>query len=404
MLLRTQSDERLVDLTRAGQDGAFEAIVARYRGPLVRYCAAILSEARSEDAVQLAFLRAYDALRSSEGEMQLRAWLYRIAHNTALNELRDGLLDHDQLDATIDRVERPDQAFERHQSLRDVVAAVGMLPTNQRDAIVLREFEGRSYEEIPTELGVTGGSVRMLLNRARTTLRDGATVVAPFGLLTRIPWNGADGAVATRVAELCTAGAGGAMVVKVCATALVTGAVVAGVAVPPGGGPDRAEGFASGEARAALASKGADRERIGRAEPGGRSRAQRDAAAPGLAERRAGGGSVDRGDRGERGGRAGERDGASGDGDARDSGGAGDDDDASAPSSDDDHSGFGGGDSGSGDGGDGGYEAGSSGQGSGDDPTSSGVTSPGRSGDGSGEPVDADSPDAGDPPLAALDE
>ena len=160
-LLLTQSDERLVDLTRAGHEGAFEAIVTRYRQPLLRYCAAILSDERAEDVVQQTLLRAFDALHTSEIEMRLRPWLYRIAHNTALNGLRDRSLRHEQLDETIEDVERPDQAFERHQSLRDVVAAVGMLPTNQRDAIVLREFEGRSYEDIATELGVTGGSVRM---------------------------------------------------------------------------------------------------------------------------------------------------------------------------------------------------------------------------------------------------
>ncbi len=239
-LLRTQSDERLVDLIRAGNDGAFEAVVARYRRQLLRYCSTIVPGDRAEDAVQQTFLRAYDALRASEGEMRLRPWLYRIAHNQSLNALRDRSLSHEELDESIDGVERPDQAFESNERLRDMLAAVSALPERQRDAIVLRELEGRSYDEIAAELGVTGGAVRALLNRARGTLRSGVTALTPFGLLTRIPWatEGGD-AMAARVAEMCGAGAGGAIAVKACATVLVTGAVVGGVATSPDSGmPD----------------------------------------------------------------------------------------------------------------------------------------------------------------------
>src|SRR3954454_18207475 len=84
-VLRTQSDERLVDLVRDGNDRAFEAIVHRYRRPLLRYCGRFLTPPRAEDAVQQAFVNAFGALRSGDGEMNLRAWLYRIAHNSALN-------------------------------------------------------------------------------------------------------------------------------------------------------------------------------------------------------------------------------------------------------------------------------------------------------------------------------
>lgn len=236
-LLRAQSDERLVDLVRAGNDAAFEAIVARYRRPLLRYCSGFMPEARAEDAVQTALVSAFNSLRSSQGEMNLRSWLYRIAHNTALNALRDRALAHEELSEELDGVERPDQAFEKNECLRDVVAALGALPDRQRDAMVLRELEGRSYEAIATELGVTDGSVRQLLNRARNTLRSGMTAVTPFGLIARAPWGAGQGeSVATRVAELCAGGAGAGALTKVCATALVTGAVFGGVAGSPSGG------------------------------------------------------------------------------------------------------------------------------------------------------------------------
>ena len=143
-VLATQSDSRLVDLVRAGYEPAFETIVARYRSALLRYAERFLSRERAEDVVQQSFVSAYEAMLRDTAELNLRPWLYRIAHNTALNGLRDRALGHAELDETIDGVERPDQALERTQGFREVVAAVQALPERQRDAIVLRELEGRS--------------------------------------------------------------------------------------------------------------------------------------------------------------------------------------------------------------------------------------------------------------------
>ena len=109
-VLRTQSDERLVDLVREGNERAFEAIVHRYRRPLLRYCGRFLSPARAEDAVQQAFVNAYNALVGSDAAIQLRPWLYRIAHNAALNVLRQAGADHVEVDEQIDGVETPPQA------------------------------------------------------------------------------------------------------------------------------------------------------------------------------------------------------------------------------------------------------------------------------------------------------
>jgi RNA polymerase sigma factor (sigma-70 family) len=252
-VLSSQSDERLVDLVRAGYEPAFETIVERYRRPLTRYVRGILPGERAEDAVQQSFLNAYEAIRRDDAELKLRPWLYRIAHNTALNGLRDRALAEQPLDERIDGVERPDQAFERRQGLAQVIAAVQELPERQRDAIVLRELEGRSYEEISAALGVTGGAVRQLLHRARNALRTAATAATPVGLLTRIPWAVPAEPVGARVADLCGVGAAegaGALATKVCATALVTGAVIGGVAVGPYGGDDR-RGRGVGQAQAA---------------------------------------------------------------------------------------------------------------------------------------------------------
>ena len=290
-VLATQTDTRLVDLVRAGYEPAFETIVSRYRAALLRYTERFLPHERAEDAVQQSFVSAYEAMLRDDAALNLRPWLYRIAHNASLNALRDRGLRHSELDESIDGVERPDQALERTQGLRDVLDAVQALPERQREAIVLRELEGRSYEEIASELGVTDGSVRQLLNRARNTLRAGATAVVPVGLLLRLPWVAPAEPLASRVAELGVGAGAGAVMAKVCATALVTGAVVGGVAVAPEGGNEPQAGGSE-----ATAPGG---------EPGGRE-AQSPAAGPAPGSS-GGGGGDDTGDDssgggGERGG------------------------------------------------------------------------------------------------------
>jgi RNA polymerase sigma factor (sigma-70 family) len=171
-LLRCQTDERLVDLVRAGNERAFEAIVERYRRPLLRYCSRLLSAARAEDALQQAFLNAYAGLRRDERRIELRAWLYRVTHNAALNALRENGWGHAPIDeGPVGRLESAHDAVERQHRLRALISAVQDLPQRQRDAIILRELEGRTYEQIAGELDATGGAVRQLLNRARHTLR-----------------------------------------------------------------------------------------------------------------------------------------------------------------------------------------------------------------------------------------
>lgn len=386
-MLRTQSDERLVDLVRAGSEPAFEAIVTRYRRALLRYCTRILPEERAEDAVQQTFVRAYDAMRDSDAELRLRPWLYRIAHNTALNALRDKGLRHEQLDDSFDGVERPDQALERSMGLREVLGAVQDLPERQRDAIVLREIEGRSYEQIAAELGVTGGAVRQLLNRARHSVRAAATAITPAGLITRLPLAEPAEPVAARVAELTGGAAAGAVVAKVCATALVTGAVVGGVAAGPEGSGENAAKAKSpaGQGDSGSGSGGSSGGSGGQAgldDGGGDDSAGRGDDSAGRGDR-SGRGGDDRS--GRRGGDDGSRD---GDGD---SSGPGSGDrmerrDSSGPGSGDeledfDSSGPGSGGSGSGSSGSGSSGSGSSGSGS----SGSGSSGSGSSGSGSGE-------------------
>jgi RNA polymerase sigma factor (sigma-70 family) len=230
-LLRTQSDERLVDLVRAGNDRAFEAIVLRYHRQLLRHCRRLLPAGRAEDAVQQALLRALEAMRADERELHLGPWLHRIAHNTSIDSLRRLDSHWEELDERMDGVEPTHAAVERRARFDSVVSSMGELPERQRRALVLRELEGRSYEEIAATLGVTGAGVRQLLNRARNSMRAAASSLVPPAFVARL----AGSQTGVRVAELVDPPGTSALMAK--AAAAVAAGTVALLAVngPPSG-------------------------------------------------------------------------------------------------------------------------------------------------------------------------
>ncbi len=287
-LLRTQSDARLVDLVRAGNDRAFEAIVHRYHRPLMRHCRRLLPAVRAEDAVQQSLLRALEAMRADRRELQLGPWLHRIAHNTAIDSLRRMDSHWEELDDRIDGVEPTHAAVERRARFRSVVAEMGALPERQRRALVLRELEGRSYEEIAATLGVSGAGVRQLLNRARNAMRAGASALVPTALVGRL----AGSQAGARIAELADAPGTSALVTK--GTAAVAAGTIALMAVsapadhlrshhaharsdapalerPVNGGGDSADGTAATRARTEPGRSGSGhrRGRHGAGSPGG---------------------------------------------------------------------------------------------------------------------------------------
>ncbi len=230
-LLRLQSDERLVTLAAGGHEAAFAVIVDRYRPALLRYCTSLVGSARAEDVVQQALVNAHTALLRTPDVRHLRSWLYRIAHNAALNTLR-AVRDDVPLDPThADPAGDPAEAAERSERLRSTLAAVQALPERQRAALVLRELEGRSHDEIADALGVTSGSARQHLMRARAAVRHAATALTPYPLLERLISAGgaATGAGSGMTDAAVGAGAGaGALVGKVGAAVLATGAVAGG--------------------------------------------------------------------------------------------------------------------------------------------------------------------------------
>jgi RNA polymerase sigma factor (sigma-70 family) len=220
VLLRTQSDERLVALARGGHDRAFEAIVERYRRQLLRACRRILPEARAEDALQQALLAAWAGLRRGDDVVELRPWLFRIVRNTALNQLRVSGYDLDELVETLSATDDPEDEVVRRAVVRQTLAAVASLPERQREALLRTAIEGEPQSEVARDLGLTSTAMRQLVHRARVSVRATATALVPMPVAT---WLASAGG-ATATATLAKAGtlvviAGGA----VGGTALVEG-------------------------------------------------------------------------------------------------------------------------------------------------------------------------------------
>ncbi|MDQ2631602.1 MAG: RNA polymerase sigma factor, partial [Actinomycetota bacterium] len=213
--LRAQPDRRLVDLVRDGYDAAFEEIVRRYRRPLDRFAAAIVG-ARSEDVTQDAFSKALLALRGSEAEIELRPWLYRIVRNTALNDLRDSAPAAEELTEALPGARSAAAEAEQREELAELMERVRALPEPQRAALVMRELEGLSHEEIAAALGVSGGAARQAIYRARSALRNGLGLLVPLPLLRVLADHGGEAVAAGGAAAV-----GGGAVKAGLATVLV---------------------------------------------------------------------------------------------------------------------------------------------------------------------------------------
>jgi len=172
--LTDRSDQELVALLRQGRHGAFEMLATRYQARLLRFCWKILhSKEDAEDALQDVLAAAFRALVADDREIEIRPWLYRIARNRCINELRRArrvrvdLLDDQHDDNARTLVEK----LANRQRFRELVADVQALPETQRTALLLREIDGFAYQQIATAMGTTVPGVKSLLVRARAGLR-----------------------------------------------------------------------------------------------------------------------------------------------------------------------------------------------------------------------------------------
>jgi RNA polymerase sigma factor (sigma-70 family) len=176
-LLRLQSDERLIALTRRGHHAAFEALFSRYQARLLAFCRHMLgSKEDAEDVLQEVFVAAFNAVLGDDRAINVRPWLYRIARNRSLNHLRRAsAIGVDSMDIHFaDGGMSTGEQVMRRESFRLLIGDVQQLPETQRTALLLREIDALSYEQIAQTMETTVPSVKSLLVRARISLAEAA--------------------------------------------------------------------------------------------------------------------------------------------------------------------------------------------------------------------------------------
>ena len=234
LVLQRQSDERLLAAASAGARRPFEALVQRYRRPLLAYCKRLgLPEARAEDVVQQALMQAWASLQRGAEVKDASAWLYRIVHNVGVDTLRARDHLHEHLTEAFTELPAVASDPERAVAMRDTLAGLAALPQLQRDALLFTAVQGRSSEQAAQALGVSDNALRGLVYRARVTLRAAAMALSPGPL---VAWISACGrrvsALAGRLGSLGPAGGAQGelpgVLLKGGAAVLAAGAIVAG--------------------------------------------------------------------------------------------------------------------------------------------------------------------------------
>jgi RNA polymerase sigma-70 factor (ECF subfamily) len=183
--LRVMEDGDVVAACLSGEDRAFSEIVTRYQTRLLNFVYRTISDRdKAEDLVQDVFLRVYRHLHNFDRTKKFSTWIYTIAANLAKNELRNRsrqrfvLLEGmktiwrgEELPIEIeDTSSRPDDLFHRRHLCVLVEEATEQLSTHHREVFVLRDVEGKSYEEIAEITGAKVGTVKSRLSRARESV------------------------------------------------------------------------------------------------------------------------------------------------------------------------------------------------------------------------------------------
>lgn len=171
-------DTELVSRFKDGNLSAFEEIVRKYQDKIYNLCCYMLQDREdAQDAAQEVFLKAHGRLKDFRGESAFYSWLYRIAVNTCLDQKRKSHKIPDSVDVVPSVEDLPssgpsaEQLYQSKEAGKAIQSALQKLPDDLRTAIVLREIEGLSYEEISDAVGTSIGTVKSRISTARKTLR-----------------------------------------------------------------------------------------------------------------------------------------------------------------------------------------------------------------------------------------
>jgi RNA polymerase sigma factor (sigma-70 family) len=177
LLQRARPDDaELAGRVAAGDGAAFAALDERHRRALTRYARSLLrrSEHDAEDVVQDVLIRAHDTLRAGDAPDELRPWLYRLTRNRAIDEVRRARWGAEALDdeaaVVADDREDPEAVLRRRETMRRLVDDLADLPVRQRTALLARELDDQSPEQVAAQLGVSVAAAQMLATRARENL------------------------------------------------------------------------------------------------------------------------------------------------------------------------------------------------------------------------------------------
>lgn len=181
-------DHALLEATRTGDEAAFQEIVRRYRNPITNFVYRMLNDYdRAVDLAQETFVRVYMSVERYQANYSFSTYIYRIASNLAITDLRqrkrrrlvpipsffsekDG--EEMEIELPDERQVMADEAMIKDERRQAVSRAIASLPEKYRVAIVLRDIEEKSYDEISQVLGLSDGTVKSRINRARNLLKE----------------------------------------------------------------------------------------------------------------------------------------------------------------------------------------------------------------------------------------
>jgi RNA polymerase sigma-70 factor (ECF subfamily) len=175
--MNSADDSDLIERFKKGDPSAFEALVRKYQDKIYNLCRYMLRDPEdAQDAAQDVFLKAYRALKAFRPESTLYTWIYRIAVTTCLDYRRTSRREVSRTEPLADDLPSeeplPEQLYASAEIPRSLQLALQKLPEKLRAAIVLREIEELSYEEIAELLHTSSGTVKSRISRAREELRQ----------------------------------------------------------------------------------------------------------------------------------------------------------------------------------------------------------------------------------------
>ena len=177
------ADAELVVRALSGREDGFEELVRRYQRPIVAYVYRMVGDYDAAlDLAQEVFIKVYNSLGRYRSEFKFSTWIYKIAHNAAVDHLRRSStreqslvagIEGDTFDLPIESGRlSPEQESERKERRGEIEAVVRALPGNYRELIILRHSQDLSYEEIVEVTGLPLGTVKNRLFRARDMMRQ----------------------------------------------------------------------------------------------------------------------------------------------------------------------------------------------------------------------------------------